>query len=411
MPHSILSLRVISDRIEAELKTPIKELRLATPFNLPERIETPIQSYQTQLESYFMAHLRPTTASGKPWTVVVDSISLFESEQNATGKYQELSTWFTMKPPSGENPRSFELFYDGVLHQVVTHKIFVALSQDWQSGDIDTQEKNIGIIELSVADNKVYPLQVNLDEGSNFKGFKAMFWLGVAHIADGTDHLLFLLVLLLPAPLVVENKRWGAYGGARYCFIRLIKIVTAFTVGHSISLFIGAMKWVSLPQQPVEIAIACTILLTAIHALRPFFYNKEILIASGFGLIHGLAFSSVLAELNLDTTEMLIGILGFNIGIESMQLFVLVLTMPWLVILSRSNWYTWVRIVGAILAIIAALAWATERIFLTPNKVSTLMQQIADWGKWLVLALMILAIASLFTTHTSNSNEASTNQR
>ena len=83
------------------------------------------------------------------------------------------------------------------------------------------------------------------------------------HISEGTDHLLFLLVLLLPAPLLLKQKRWGRFGGTRYSLIRLLKIVTAFTLEHSLTLIIGALGWLWLPVQPVEVLIAFSILVSA----------------------------------------------------------------------------------------------------------------------------------------------------
>jgi hypothetical protein len=189
-----------------------------------------------------------------------------------------------------------------------------------------------------------------------------MVGLGIQHIAEGTDHLLFLLVLLLPAPLLVRQKRWDTYGGMKYSIIRLLKIVTAFTIGHSITLVAGASGWLRLPGQPIEVLIAISILVSAIHALRPIFSGKEAYVAAGFGLIHGMAFAGTLANLDLDTARMGLSILGFNIGIELMQLFVIAITAPWLILLSRTARYTPIRITGAILAAIAASVWVIQRV-------------------------------------------------
>lgn len=237
-------------------------------------------------------------------------------------------------------------------------------------------------------------MPINLDEGSTLKGFIAMVWLGIYHIAEGIDHLLFLLVLLLPATLTASNRRWTGFAGTRKSVINILKIITSFTIGHSLSLFLGAKQWLSLPQQPVEIAIALTVLLTALHALCPLFANKEMLVAITFGLVHGLAFSTILSELNLATQELSYSILGYNIGIELMQVFVVLLTMPWLIVLSKNNHLKWVRIAGATVALVAAIAWLVERVQLKPNMVSKLVEQFLSHGKWIVLFLMLLAIFS-----------------
>src|SRR4029077_16737293 len=92
---------------------------------------------------------------------------------------------------------------------------------------------------------------------------------GVHHIAEGTDHLLFLLVLLLPAPLVAAGKNWGGFGGLNRALLQLLKIVSAFPVGHSLTLLVGALGWLRLPSQPVEIIIAISLFVSAVHAIPP----------------------------------------------------------------------------------------------------------------------------------------------
>uniref|UniRef100_UPI0031D5A970 HupE/UreJ family protein n=1 Tax=Chitinophaga sp. TaxID=1869181 RepID=UPI0031D5A970 len=211
----------------------------------------------------------------------------------------------------------------------------------------------------------------NLEHGTYWTGFKNMVMLGIEHIREGTDHLLFLLVLMLPA---ADRIR------------RLIKIVTAFTIGHSISLLCGTLGWIVIPSQWVEVAITLTILISAIHAIRPIFPEKEAWIALDFGFIHGLAFAAALNNLDLVPTEIALSILGFNVGIEAMQLFVLLCTLPWLILIGNN----WVRYIGGAIAIIASLGWMVERISNEPNIISAQLAQIQ--GKWFIIILAIIAI-------------------
>src|SRR5579862_5567273 len=153
-------------------------------------------------------------------------------------------------------------------------------------------------------------------------GFASLFRLGMRHIAEGTDHLLFLLALLLPAPLLVVGSRWSGFAGARQSLVRISKVVTAFTVGHSITLALAALGVVRVPARPIEVLIAFSILVSAIHAVRPLFPGREAIVAAFFGLIHGLAFATTLGELGLGRWERVVSILGFNLGIETMQLIV-----------------------------------------------------------------------------------------
>lgn len=220
--------------------------------------------------------------------------------------------------------------------------------------------------------------------------------LGVDHIREGTDHLLFLLALLLPAPLLVVNKQWKGFGGVKYSLLRIVKIVTAFTIGHSVTLLIGALGIFHFPGRSVEVLIALSIFISAIHALKPIFPGKEMYIAAGFGLIHGMAFAETLINLNLDGLRMALSILGFNLGIELMQLFVIAVTIPWLIILCKNNCYTRLRVAGAIFAAMASLAWMAERLSGRSNFITLFILQNTSGAKWLIAALAIAAAASYF---------------
>ena len=219
-----------------------------------------------------------------------------------------------------------------------------------------------------------------------------MISLGMQHIKEGTDHLLFIIVLLLPAMLITNGKRWGTFGGAKYSVVRLLKIATAFTIGHSITLLAGAAGWLHLPSKPVEVLIAFSILVSAVHAVRPIFPGREAWVAAGFGLIHGLAFASALANLQLDSLRLGLSILGFNIGIELMQLAVILITVPWLILLSRTTFYPGVRIGGAVLSGIAALAWMIERASERVSPVSGFVQRVAPYAPWLIVILAVFAV-------------------
>lgn len=399
MPHSILLLDVKSDGINAQLSLPLKEFQFVFPNeDLDNGYLTLIQRKGNWLDDYLLKHISLTDSAGHPWAISIEGKIVSESEQSFTGKYHELTFRLWMQTPQGSSPRHFTLHYDAIMHQLVTHKLFLKIKQDWYGGmtDKDSLDADLGVLSVNPSDNSIPPVIVNLDEGSVWKGFKTMVNLGMQHIAEGTDHLLFLLVLLLPATLLVKDKRWTNFGGTHYSIIRLLKIVTAFTIGHSVSLLLGSMKWLVLSQQPVEIAIAFTILITAIHAIRPLFFGKEIFIATGFGLIHGLAFSAVLSEMNLDTKQMVYSILGFNVGIELMQLFVLLCTVPWLIILSKKKSFHWLRISGATFAMIASLAWIAERFSGQVNIISKMVEQLANEGKWLIALLAAFALINLF---------------
>jgi len=224
-------------------------------------------------------------------------------------------------------------------------------------------------------------------------GFTSVFRLGMRHIAEGTDHLLFLLALLLPAPLFVVVSRWAGFAGVRQSLVRILKIVTAFTVGHSITLALAALGFVRVPSRPIEVLIAVSILVSAMHALRPLFPGKEAGIAAFFGLIHGLAFATTLAQLGLGRWEQVAGILAFNLGIESMQLIVVAAIMPSLILLSRARAYGAFRMGGAMFAGIASLGWIAERLLGVHTPVDMVANSVAHHAVWIAAVLFLISLA------------------
>jgi hypothetical protein len=227
-----------------------------------------------------------------------------------------------------------------------------------------------------------------------FHGFAGMFRLGMRHIAEGTDHLLFLLALLLPAPLLVFGARWAGFAGVRHSLLQILKVVSAFTVGHSLTLALAAFGLVHVPVHPVEVLIAVSILVSAAHAIYPLFPGREAAIAAFFGLIHGLAFASTLGQLGLTQSERVVGILGFNLGIEAMQLVVVAATMPSLILLSRTRGYAVLRIGGALFAGFASVGWIAERLLNVINPVDAVVDVIARYAVWIAVFLLLISLAS-----------------
>ena len=222
--------------------------------------------------------------------------------------------------------------------------------------------------------------------------FSPLFHLGMRHIAEGTDHLLFLLTLLLPAPLLAINHRWGPRLAARSSMLRILGIVTAFTIGHSITLTLAAMNVIHVPSHPIEVLIAVSILVSAVHALWPILPGREAWIAAFFGLIHGLAFAATLDRLGVGHWERVAGILSFNLGIEAMQMIVVAAILPSLLLMSRTRAYSALRIVGAGFAAIAALGWTLERLFELQLPVDDLVNALARHALWIATGLFLLSL-------------------
>ncbi|WP_138758797.1 HupE/UreJ family protein [Modestobacter altitudinis] len=395
MPHTVVQLDVHEESIGAQLQVPVDDLSLATGLDLRTDTEQAVAADEQQLREYLTAHVQPST-DGRAWTVAVGDLSVSDAEQTSTGPYQELVAQLTLTPPVGVGVRQFTLDYDVVVDQVVTHVVFVTLRQDWAAGQLGTDDgRELGVIRIDTSAMTVPPLEVDVDDASAWHGFMAMLQLGGHHIAEGTDHLLFLLTLLLPAPLVLAGRRrWGGPAGTRRAAGAITRITLAFTVGHSITLALSALGRLELPARPVEALIAASILVSAVHAIRPLFPGREALVAGVFGLVHGMAFSFTLAELDLSTPQLVVSLLGFNLGIELVQLLVVAVVLPALVLLSPSDAvYRVVRVGGATTAGIAALGWLLDRLG-RPNPVAAAADALGSAGGWVVVGLWVAALAT-----------------
>ena len=188
---------------------------------------------------------------------------------------------------------------------------------------------------------------------------------GVLHIWTGFDHILFLLSLLLPAVLVRSTdsgEAWSAAPSFKAAFWDVFKVVTAFTVAHSITLSLAALGVISLPSRLVESAIAASVVLAALNNVRPVVYAGRWIIAFCFGLIHGFGFASVLSDLGLPQGSLLLALVAFNLGVELGQLAIVAVFLPVAYALRDTRLYRRAILVGGSLVVAAiATLWLIER--------------------------------------------------
>jgi HupE / UreJ protein len=145
----------------------------------------------------------------------------------------------------------------------------------------------------------------------------------------------------------------------------------------------------------VEVLIAVSILVSCAHAWRPLFAGKEVWIALGFGLVHGVAFAEVLSGLNFDGTTLVLSLVGFNLGIESMQLLVIAVTLPLMLLWSATPRYEYVRVIGAGFAAACALGWILERAFGLSNPLAPVANWLAPPPFWFVLSMCLASAVSV----------------
>ena len=203
---------------------------------------------------------------------------------------------------------------------------------------------------------------IALDHPSAWCAFVEYLRTGVWHIWSGVDHLLFLLSLLLPAVLRRRHGQWEAVPLAKPAFLNILKVVTAFTVAHSITLSLAAFDVIRLPSRLTESIIAASIIVAALNNITPKVTEARWRIAFAFGLLHGFGFASVLADMGLPPGARVISLVAFNLGVEAGQLAVVMTVMPLAYAIRASAFYRQTVMQWGSSAIAAlALVWLVQR--------------------------------------------------
>jgi hypothetical protein len=184
---------------------------------------------------------------------------------------------------------------------------------------------------------------------------------GVWHIWIGFDHILFLLSLLLPAVLMPAAARQAQ--AMKAAFFDVLKVVTAFTLAHSLTLTLASLHVLSLPSRWVESAIAASVALAALNNLVPLFRGRRPVAAFVFGLVHGVGFAGVLADLGLPQSALVLSLCGFNVGVEIGQLAIVGVFLPIAFALRRTWFYRQLLTTGSALIVLIAAVWLLERAF------------------------------------------------
>lgn len=348
-PNSEIRLAFAPGAVTADVVVPQGEFAYATGLATDNRPDSLAKASARVLAD--MAVLSP---DGRPWKIAVNRIA-FETIAGPPDLHLSL----TLTAPPGAPDRKLLWRWHVVTREAPNHFALLVIDGDL-AGGLKGERELVGALTATRA-------ELLIDRGHAGLGslFTNAFRLGAHHIAQGYDHLLFLLALLLPAPLLAGGGRWTTPRTSRDTFKKLALIVTAFTIGHSTTLVLAAFLGLRLPPQPVEAGIAFSVLLSAIHAARPLFPGREPLVAGLFGLVHGLAFATLVSNFGLGMTVRATAIVGFNLGIEVVQLGIVVLAVPLLLALARWNHGATVRLALATLTGLTALFWLSQRLGLS----------------------------------------------
>lgn len=286
-----------------------------------------------KIESYLQKDLR-IDADSKPLTMELVSMNM---AQKGAVRGMEFHLTFI----ADEEIEQFNLHYDLVFDDAPAHTsvLMVHAGEYFQQDMIDSTNRDI-LINLSE------DLPQDLPQPEIGSVLWKYFVLGIEHILTGYDHLLFLVSLVLIASR----------------FKDALEIVTAFTIGHSITLFLVATDRIQVSSHWVEALIALTICYVAVENMFVQKTKWRWLLTALFGLIHGMGFAGALAETGLPKSNLIGSLLTFNLGVEAGQLMFLCLLLPFLLWLRRFPWYRKMMISTSCLIFVLAFYWLIQRL-------------------------------------------------
>ena len=365
--QSYVYFRILQDSIHGSVQLTVADVNKALNLGLEEGMSAEeLRPFMPPIQAYLRDRLAISSALGEHPVTFTDEIITLELRNGYV-----VGTGFVLEN-TPTVPDALNVRFNPIYDVDPTHRTFALIEYNWKAGIHD----NESMISLRFAPGDDGPKVLDLSDVSIWKGVWAMIVSGMYHIYIGLDHILFLIALLLPAVVYRgSDGRWHPVKKFRPAFLYVLKIVTFFTIAHTITLSLAALGLVTLPGYLVESLIALSIALAAAHNLRPLFHNDGMIIAFVFGLFHGFGFASVLGEVGLRGEFMTWSLLGFNIGVELAQVLIICLVFPLLYALRTTRFYRYLLFGGSIVLIVIALYWFVERFF----DVNIPIRWMVDW--------------------------------
>ena len=345
---SYLSLSVDESSIRGRWEIPVADLDLALKLDQDNDHKVSANELQVcwaEVQSYALRHLK-LSVDGAAQTLAVTNVS-----PKIQVFVDGASTSLDFVATNLAHPTNLEVEYRFMFDRKPLDRAFMQV-----------ECRSVTQTAVFTSDRPIQRFDLTTRRTRN--EFLSFGWHGVHHIWIGLDHILFLVALLLPAVLRFERNLWRPVASFREAFLNVFKVVTAFTVAHSITLSLAALQVVALPSRGVESAIAISVLAAAANNVRVFLPSHLWLMAFAFGLIHGFGFANVLTELGLPRNALLLALVGFNLGVEAGQLALVSLFLPLAFAIRGSTFYRkGVMKLGSLLIIALAGVWLAERLF------------------------------------------------
>ena len=366
-PNSEAYLDFQADHVELEVVIPAAEYAYASGHRVGQDDAAHAQAQR------YLADTIAANGGGGLWRTQVERLAFITQDGS-----QDLIATLSLTPQDPADLRDFTLNWRAVIGAVPDHFVLVMLRRD-PATKLGDEPDVIGTLRANRT-----ALAIQRGAAHPWMPFANAVSLGAGHILGGVDHLAFLLSLLLPLPLIARGARWREARGGRPTIRSAAILISGFTLGHSATLLAASLGGLTLPGTLVEILIALSVLIAAIHAIRPIFPQREALFATLFGLVHGLGFAGYLSSTDLSVARNIGTLIGFNFGIELVQIAIALAIVPALVTIAATRAYHWLRSGLALLCAVIAAIWVVDRYFGLAETFVTLFEAVVETGMILV---------------------------
>jgi HupE / UreJ protein len=319
--NGFLALNVDGSRVAGSVQLAIRDGELAVGLdrNGDGKVTwAELRAGQTALQNYLQGHLHLSGDAG----ICRLEFAALQVNERVDGNY----LWLPFNADCGAPLKNLAIIYTLLQAEDPSHRGLLTLTSN-------------GASQTAVLGGNEAAHHFELNRLSAWPAFFEYLRAGIWHIWSGIDHLLFLLSLLLPAVLFRRKSRWEGVTVAAPAFFNIVKVVTAFTLAHSITLSLAAFDVLRLPSRLTESVIAASIIVAALNNVFPRVTEGRWRIAFAFGLLHGFGFASVLAEMGLPQGARLVSLVAFNLGVETGQLAVVFAVMPLAYLLRSTAFY------------------------------------------------------------------------
>lgn len=353
VPHSLADLRILPHRWQLDLKLPADRLgyALAHQAQSPATVPGPDELRKVTrgaVMSYVAARIAAQSDDGTSWSVYVDRA--LAPERNA----RDWRVTVTLTPPAGHAATSGWFSDEAILREIPAHVAVISLVEDWTAGVFPNHPRLLGALH-----DHVTRVHVDLEHDHPWRPWFDLMILGAGNNLQGIDHLAFLLAMILIVPLREVSGRWRVRSSMCPAWGQTMVWILAFALGQLVCIIAAIFGCLAPPSGPWMKGLnVLLVAISAVHAIRPLYPQREVWIAAGFGLANGFGFAVAIHELSRINRQALLATLDFNAGVVLVQLAG-VLALAWTLIVFRARrWMPWVRVGLSAVATLAACSWA-----------------------------------------------------